>query len=117
MTKTDFTYTYCYKDARGSIGLTNNVSGRDVAIYTRDEPFSWITMLDDQDTYRSADKVLAGILIESPENPEGFVKMEIIQEMKMVQIIKIQIELIIYIQQIMELNIIYILIVHVHLLV
>ena len=83
MTKTDFTYTYCYKDARGSIGLTNNVSGRDVAIYTRDEPFSWITMLDDQDTYRSADKVLAGILIESPENPEGFVKMEI--EIKVLQ--------------------------------
>ncbi len=83
MTKTDFTYTYCYKDASGSIGLTNNVSGRDVAIYTRDEPFSWITMLDDQDTYRSADKVLAGILIESPENPEGFVKMEI--EIKVLQ--------------------------------
>lgn len=34
-------------------------------------------MLDDYDTYRHADKVLAGILIESPENPEGFVNKEI----------------------------------------
>lgn len=77
MIKTDFTYTYCCKDASGSIRLTSSVTDRDVAIYTRNDPISWITLLDDQDTYRSADKVLAGILIESPENPEGYVKMEI----------------------------------------
>ena len=77
MKKTDFTYTYCYKDGSGSIGLTNSVTDRDVAIYTRDEPLTFITMLDDFDTYRHAGKVLAGILIESPENPEEYVNMEI----------------------------------------
>ena len=77
MKKTDFTYTYCYKDGSGSIGLTKSVTDRDVAIYTRDEPLTFITMLDDFDTYRHANKVLAGILIESPENSEGYVNMEI----------------------------------------
>ena len=77
MVKSDFTYTYCYKDESGSIGLTSSVTDRDVAIYTRDEQPTFITMLDNLDTYISADKVLAGILIESPENPEGYVKKEI----------------------------------------
>ena len=74
MVKSDFTYTYCYKDESGSIGLTSSVTDRDVAIYTRGEQPTFITMLDNLDTYISADKVLAGILIESPENPEGYVK-------------------------------------------
>ena len=77
MKKTDFTYTYCYKDERGSIGLTNSVTDRDVAIYTRDEEVKFITMLDEQDTYIYATTVYAGILIESPENPEEYVKKEI----------------------------------------
>lgn len=77
MKKTDFTYTYCYKDERGSIGLTNSVTDRDVAIYTRNEPMTFITMLDEQDTYIYAATVYAGILIESPENPEEYVKKEI----------------------------------------
>ena len=37
MVKTDFTYTYCYKDKNGSIGLTNSLSQDEVSIYTRDE--------------------------------------------------------------------------------
>ncbi len=77
MKKTDFTYTYCYKDGSGSIGLTNSVTDRDVAIYTRDEEVKFITMLDEQDTYIYATTVYAGILIESPENPEGYVNKEI----------------------------------------
>ncbi|MGN0905624.1 MAG: hypothetical protein ACI4NM_00600 [Bullifex sp.] len=77
MTRLDFTYTYCYKDESGSIAVTNSVPNRDVSIYTRDEQLTFVTLLDDQDTYKYADKVIAGILIESPENPEGFVNMEI----------------------------------------
>lgn len=37
MVKTNFTYTYCYKDKNGSIGLTNSLSQDEVSIYTRDE--------------------------------------------------------------------------------
>ena len=47
MVKTDFTYTYCYKDKNGSIGLTNSLSQDEVLIYTRDENFQFMTMLDD----------------------------------------------------------------------
>lgn len=78
MVKTDFTYTYCYKDKNGSIGLTNSLAQDDVSIYTRDEHFTFVTLLDDQDMYRSSeDKVYAGILIASPDTPEGYIKQEI----------------------------------------
>lgn len=78
MVKTDFTYTYCYKDKNGSIGLTNSLAQDEVSIYTRDEPFSFVTLLDDQDMYRSSEnKVYAGILIANPESPEGYINQEI----------------------------------------
>ena len=78
MVKTDFTYTYCYKDKNGSIGLTNSLSQDEVLIYTRDEEFQFITLLDDQDTYKSlGNKVYAGIAIESPDTPEGYINEEI----------------------------------------
>ncbi|WP_206361091.1 hypothetical protein, partial [Bullifex porci] len=76
MMKTDFTYTYCYKDENGSIILTNSAPQDDISIYTRDENTSFITLLDDQDTYRSADKVYAGILLASPDTPEGYINKE-----------------------------------------
>lgn len=78
MVKTDFTYTYCYKDKNGSIGLTNSLPQDEVSIYTRDEEFQFITLLDDQDTYKSSgNKVYAGIAIESPDTPEGYINEEI----------------------------------------
>ena len=78
MEKNDFTYTYCYKDKNGSIGLTNSLAQDEVSIYTRDEPFSFVTLLDDQDMYRSSEnKVYAGILIANPESPEGYINQEI----------------------------------------
>lgn len=79
MVKTDFTYTYCYKDKNGSIGLTNSLPQDEVSIYTRDEEFQFITLLDDQDTYRASEnsKVYAGIAIESPDTPEGYINEEI----------------------------------------
>lgn len=77
MMKTDFTYTYCYKDENGSIILTNSAPQDDVSIYTRDENTTFITLLDDQDTYRSADKVYAGILLASPDTPKGYINKEI----------------------------------------
>lgn len=78
MVKTDFTYTYCYKDKNGSIGLTNSLPQDEVSIYTRDENATFITLLDDQDTYKSSEnKVYAGILIASPDTPEGYINKEI----------------------------------------
>ena len=77
MEKNDFTYTYCYKDKNGSIGLTNSLSQDEVSIYTRDEDATFITLLDDQDTYKSGNKVYAGIAIASPDTPEGYVNEEI----------------------------------------
>ena len=78
MVKTDFTYTYCYKDETGSIGLTNSLSQDKVSIYTRDENLSFITLLDDEDMYRSSEnKVYAGIAIETPDTPEGYINKEI----------------------------------------
>lgn len=78
MVKTDFTYTYCYKDESGSIGLTNSLSQDKVSIYTRDEHLTFITLLDDQDMYKSSEnKVYAGIAIESPDIPEGYINKEI----------------------------------------
>ena len=76
MVKTDFTYTYCYKDKNGSIGLTNSLPQDEVAIYTRGDNF--ITLLDEQDTYKSSEnKVYAGIAFASPDNPEGYINKEI----------------------------------------
>ena len=78
MVKTDFTYTYCYKDESGSIGLTNSLPQDKVSIYTRDEHLSFITLLDDQDMYRASEnKVYAGIAIETPDTPEGYIDKEI----------------------------------------
>ena len=77
MVKTDFTYTYCYKDKNGSIGLTNSLSQDEVLIYTRDENGTFITLLDGQDTYKSSEKVYAGIVIPSPDTPEGYINEEI----------------------------------------
>ena len=78
MVKTDFTYTYCYKDKNGSIGLTNSLSQDEVLIYTRDENGTFITLLDDQDMYKSSEnKVYAGIVIASPDTPEGYISEEI----------------------------------------
>lgn len=78
MVKTDFTYTYCYKDKTGSIGLTNSLSQDVVSIYTRDEKLTFVTLLDDQDMYRASEnKVYAGIAIETPDTPEGYVNKEI----------------------------------------
>ena len=53
MVKTDFTYTYCYKDENGSIGLTNSLPQDEVLIYTRDENGAFITLINDQDMYKS----------------------------------------------------------------
>ena len=76
--KMDFTYTYCYKDKNGSIGLTNSLPQDEVLIYTRDEDLTFITLLDDQDMYRSSEnKVYAGIVIASPDTPEGYINKEI----------------------------------------
>ena len=77
MVKTDFTYTYCYKDKNGSIGLTNSLP--EVFIYTRnrDKDAAFITLLDDQDTYKSGNEVYAGIVIESPDTPETYINEEI----------------------------------------
>ena len=77
MVKTDFTYTYCYKDENGSIGLTNSLP--EVFIYTRnrDKDAAFITLLDDQDTYKSGNEVYAGIVIESPDTPETYINEEI----------------------------------------
>ena len=78
MEKNDFTYTYCYKDKNGSIGLTNSLSQDEVSIYTRDEDATFITLLNAQDTYKSSgNKVYAGIAIASPDTPEGYVNEEI----------------------------------------
>ena len=77
MEKNDFTYTYCYKDKNGSIGLTNSLP--EVFIYTRnrDKDAAFITLLDDQDTYKSGNEVYAGIVIESPDTPETYINEEI----------------------------------------
>ena len=78
MEKNDFTYTYCYKDKNGSIGLTNSLPQDEVSIYTRDEDATFFTLLDDQDTYKSSEnKVYAGIVIPSPHTPEGYINEEI----------------------------------------
>lgn len=77
MEKNDFTYTYCYKDKNGSIGLTNSLSQDEVLIYTRDKDATFITLLDDQDTYKSGNEVYAGIVIASPDTPEGYINKEI----------------------------------------
>ena len=77
MVKTDFTYTYCYKDKNGSIGLTNSLPQDEVLIYTRDKDATFITLLDDQDTYKSGNEVYAGIVIASPDAPEGYINEEI----------------------------------------
>ena len=78
MVKTDFTYTYCYKDKNGSIGLTNSLSKDEALIYTRDKDATFITLLDDQDMYKSSEnKVYAGIVIASPDTPEGYINEEI----------------------------------------
>ena len=77
MVKTDFTYTYCYKDKNGSIGLTNSLPQDEVLIYTRDKDATFITLLDDQDTYKSGNEVYAGIVIESPDTPETYINEEI----------------------------------------
>ena len=73
----DFTYTYCYKDENGSIGLTNSLPQDEVLIYTRGKNPAFITLLDDQDTYKSSEKVYAGIVIPSPDTPEGYINEEI----------------------------------------
>ena len=76
----DFTYTYCYKDENGSIGLTNSLPQDEVLFYTliRDENETFFTLLDDQGTYKSsANKVYAGIVIPSPDTPEGYINEEI----------------------------------------
>ena len=78
MVKTDFTYTYCYKDKNGSIGLTNSLSQDEVSIYTRDENDTFKTLLDHQDMYKSSeDTVYAGITITRPDTPEGYINEEI----------------------------------------
>ena len=77
MEKNDFTYTYCYKDKNGSIGLTNSLPQDEVLIYTRGKNPTFITLLDDQDTYKSSEKVYAGIVIPSPDTPEGYINEEI----------------------------------------
>ena len=79
MEKNDFTYTYCYKDKNGSIGLTNSLPQDEVLIYTRnrDKDAAFITLLDDQDTYKSGNEVYAGIVIASPDTPEGYINEEI----------------------------------------
>ena len=77
MVKTDFTYTYCYKDGNGSIGLTNSLPQDEVLIYTYDKNGTFITLLDGQDTYKSSEKVYAGIVIPSPDTPEGYINEEI----------------------------------------
>ena len=77
MEKNDFTYTYCYKDENGSIGLTNSLSQDEVLIYTRDKDATFITLLDDQDMYKSGNEVYAGIVIASPDTPEGYIDKEI----------------------------------------
>ena len=77
MVKTDFTYTYCYKDKNGSIGLTNSLPQDEVLIYTYDKNGTFITLLDGQDTYKSSEKVYAGIVIPSPDTPEGYINEEI----------------------------------------
>ena len=78
MVKTDFTYTYCYKDENGSIGLTNSLSQDEVLIYTRDENGTFITLLDGQDMYKASEnKVYAGIVIASPDTPERYINEEI----------------------------------------
>ena len=76
MVKTDFTYTYCYKDENGSIGLTNSLPQDEVLIYTYDKNGTFITLLDGQDTYKSSEKVYAGIVIPSPDTPEGYINEE-----------------------------------------
>ena len=78
MEKNDFTYTYCYKDKNGSIGLTNSLPQDEVLIYTRDENGTFITLLNAQDMYKSSgNKVYAGIAIASPDNSEGYINEEI----------------------------------------
>ena len=78
MVKTNFTYTYCYKDKNGSIGLTNSLSQDEVSIYTRDENDTFKTLLDHQDMYKSSeDTVYAGITITRPDTPEGYINEEI----------------------------------------
>ena len=77
MVKTDFTYTYCYKDENGSIGLTNSLPQDEVLIYTYDKNGTFITLLDGQDTYKSSEKVYAGIVIASPDTPERYINEEI----------------------------------------
>ncbi len=79
MEKTDFTYTCCYKDKNGSIGLTNSLPQDEVLIYTRgrDKDATFITLLDDQDTYKSGNEVYAGIVIANPDTPEGYINEEI----------------------------------------
>ena len=77
MEKNDFTYTYCYKDENGSIGLTNSLPQDEVLIYTYDKNGTFITLLDGQDTYKSSEKVYAGIVIPSPDTPEGYINEEI----------------------------------------
>ena len=78
MVKTDFTYTYCYKDENGSIGLTNSLPQDEVLIYTYDKNGTFITLLDGQDTYKASEnKVYAGIVIASPDTPEGYISEEI----------------------------------------
>ena len=81
MVKTDFTYTYCYKDKNGSIGLTNSLPQDEVLIYTLgytrgNEDLEFITLLDDQDMYKSGNEVYAGIVIASPDTPEGYINEE-----------------------------------------
>ena len=78
MVKTDFTYTYCYKDENGSIGLTNSLPQDEVLIYTYDKNGTFITLLDGQDTYKASEnKVYAGIVIASPDTPERYINEEI----------------------------------------
>ena len=77
MVKTDFTYTYCYKDENGSIGLTNSLPQDEVLIYTYDKNGTFITLLDGQDMYKSSENVYAGIVIVSPDTPDGYINEEI----------------------------------------
>ena len=78
MEKNDFTYTYCYKDKNGSIGLTNSLPQDEVLIYTYDKNGTFITLLNCQDTYKSSlNKVYAGIAIASSDNSEGYINEEI----------------------------------------
>ena len=78
MVKTDFTYTYCYKDKNGSIGLTNSLPQDEVLIYTYDKNGTFITLLDGQDTYKASEnKVYAGIVIIRPDTPEGYINEKI----------------------------------------